>query len=335
MSRGHVTLYHSVYWIYRVINIWAFVYFIYGESWYRGAYAVLLILMPFFYINYGLLIPSLLEKKHWKFFILTFLWIISFVWVYSNWTIYQRNILYDEGLRLPDYIETLNNLISIWLISSGACLFEFWIKNRNKNKKLTVDRKNHLLKSEQNIMLNHLLSDYLNTLDRVSLEELPDKILLTSDFFKYILYNRDKPVTLKTEMTYVKMYEELKNSNGKCVKIHCEIIAENLLIRSSQIIAIINNLVDILFTNKVVEMIIVSRKFDKVFISMAMPLNYIQKEILTSEFINSTIKHEDDDKCIVSVDLHLANSPAKQGSGDNRFIESLDLHFVNQPPALT
>src|SRR5690554_4081175 len=134
MKRIHIISYHVAYWIYRVVNILAFNHFLYQENWYKGAYAVQLVLMPFFYVNYALLIPALIKKNHKKFFALSMIWVVVFVLIYSNWTIYQRYILYGEALRLPDYIETINNLIYIWLISTCFCLFEFWISNLKKNQ---------------------------------------------------------------------------------------------------------------------------------------------------------------------------------------------------------
>lgn len=309
MKKKHIVLYHATYWINRVVNIWAFVYFIYGESWYRGAYVVLLVLMPFFYTNYGILIPSLLEKKRKKFFILTLVWIICFVWAYSKWTIYQRFILYGEELWAPDYIETANNLISIWLISSGSCLFEFWIKNREKNQKLSADRTNHLLKSEQNLMLNHLLSDYLTTLDKRTLDELPDKILLLSDFFKYVLYNRDKVVPLKTEIGYIELYQELKNSNGSCVKVHYEFLNQDIPVRSTRLIAIINRLVVLLSTNKVLHITIACGLYNEALVSTSIPENPIQKENLFTEFSITGIPSTSiNGRFTISVDQYFANT---------------------------
>jgi hypothetical protein len=309
MKRSHIILYHSIYWIYRVIHIWVFVYFLYGGSWYKGAYVVQLVLMPFFYLNYGVLIPSLIAKRNKRFYFLTFLWVVGFIWVYSRWTIYQMHFLYGDILYPPEYIETLNNLIYIWLISSGVCLFEHWIKNRNKNKILSLDRKEHLLKSEQNIMLNHLLSDYLNALDKKTQEELPDKILLVSDFFKYILYNRDKVVTLKTEMSYIKIYEELKNSKGNCVNISYGAIDGNLQLKSSQVIATVNRVVTILFTNKILEIAIEVGKNNEILVAIDDPVNSAQKEILITEFDNSWIEEVyEKNRFFISVNQYFANS---------------------------
>ncbi|MBC7450714.1 MAG: hypothetical protein H7259_04425 [Cytophagales bacterium] len=265
--------------------------------------------MPFFYINYGILIPCLLKKETKKFFIFTVLWSSAFIWAYSTWTIYQRSILYGEALRTPEYIETLNNLISIWLMSTGFCLFEFWIKNREKNQKLSLDRKNHLLKSEQNIMLNHLLSDYLDTLEKRVVEELPEKILLVSDFFKYILYNRDVPVTLKTERSYIKIYEELKNSNGECVNIRYGILEEDVLIGAAQILSIINRLVTILQSSQIVEIVIESGSDDdNVRVCVDISEHPAQKEIILKEFMHSKIERTTGiERCVISVDGHFVN----------------------------
>jgi hypothetical protein len=310
MKTIHVFIYHSFYWIYRIVNILAFNYFLFQQSWYKGAYVVQLVLIPFFYSNYGLLIPVLIKRNYKKFVAWSIVWLVIFIWVYSNWTIYQRHILYGEELWEPNYIETLNNVIYIWLISTCFCLFEYWINNLNKNQELALNRKNHLLKSEENKMLNHLLSEYLNTLDKKVPDELPDKILLLSDFFKYVLYNTDKPVTLRTELSYIRIFEELKNSNVQCVKIKFGSIKENLMISSSQIISIINRLVTILYKDKTLEISIETENNDQIVISTLIYISTDKKEILTQEFSNSKFAIESSSlKFIVFLDKQLVSQP--------------------------
>jgi|GEM_PF-7047446 len=284
MKRIHIIVYHCLYWIYRVVSTSASAYFIYHESWYKGAYVVQLVLMPFFYSNYALLIPWLIEKKRKYFIAGSLLWLISFVWVYSVWTIYQRNILYGEELWKPDYIETFNNLIYIWLISTAFCLFEYWIRNLNKNQALVMDRKNHVLKSEQNKMLNHLLADYLRALKNSKPEEIPHKILMVSDFFKYVLYNRSKEAQFQTEKKHLEQYEELKNSNRLWVRIQCDNIPDFTMVHASPIIAVIDRLAAIVADNALFEVSVSVNKTNKVVLSIVMPLDKRIQDKITEEF---------------------------------------------------
>jgi hypothetical protein len=287
MKRIHVIAYHCIYWIYRVLNILIYNFYLYNQSWYKGAYVVQLVLMPFFYLNYGFLIPSLIKREFKKFLIGTFLWIVLFAYVYSQWTIYQRNILYGEELWLPNYIETLNNIIYIWLISSCFCFFEYWIKNLSNNQKLALERRNHLMKTEENMMLNHLLSEYLNSLDKRYLQDLPDKIMMLSDFFKYVLYFRDKPISLKTEIEHLIMYEELKNSKTKCLTMKYENINENIVISSTQIIAAVNKMVAVMYKNQMIEITLHSSKNMEVHVTIPLTSDVTESEILTMEFQDS------------------------------------------------
>ncbi|HEY8400896.1 MAG TPA: hypothetical protein VIK89_06520 [Cytophagaceae bacterium] len=271
MKKRHVVMYHSVYWIYRVVNILTFNYFLYQENWYRGAYVVQLVLMPFFYINYGVLIPTLLKKQFIRFVVLTILWIAGFVQVYSVWTAYQRNWLYGETVASPDYIETLNNLIYIWLISAAFCLFEYWIKNLKKIQELALNKKKHLLKTEENKMLSHLLSENLNMLPSISSEVLPDKIIKVSELFKYILYNRDHQVPFKTELYFIKIFEELRNAHIDRVKIYYGYLDEQFPVMSTRVIVILNRLVDILYKNKPVSVTVELGISNEILIYVSLP----------------------------------------------------------------
>lgn len=314
MKRYYILLYHSIYWIYRIINIMTFVYLVYGESWYKGSYAVLLILMPFFYVNYGILIPWLIQKKYKIYFFSLLAWMAGFVFCYSRWTVYQGYILNHEAIRQADYVETLNNLIYIWLISTGFCLFEFWIRNRDKNSILIQEQNVNLLKSEQNIMLNKLLLDYFNTLDNRTLEEIPDKILLVSDFFKYLLYSREKIVTLKTEISYINMYAELKNSNTDCIRVHYGLMNKSMLIRSSHIISVIDILVTEFFTGKVLEIDIVSGETNEVLISTPIPAGFVYDAMIKkNEFLHSVLKHDTDNgRFVIHVSQYFIHTGSAQ-----------------------
>jgi hypothetical protein len=288
MKRLYIILYHCIYWIYRIVHILTFNHYFYHESWYKGSYVVQLVLIPFFYTNYGILIPALLEKKYKKFIFLNIVWATSFVWVYSRWTIYQRNLLYNESLIPPDYIETSNNVIYIWLISSCFCMFEYWIKNLKNIESLAVESKSHILKSEENKMLNDLLSDYLTALEKKSTQELPDKILLVSDFFKYVLYHSNKTESLRTELKYLEIYAELKNSSQHSVSIQVDVKNDSKLIASSSIVVLVNQIVNTFFKDKPVE-VFINEGPDDIIISLPVSNNESTiYELISNEFVTST-----------------------------------------------
>ncbi|MBC7485372.1 MAG: histidine kinase [Cytophagaceae bacterium] len=266
MKGKYIVLYHAIYWIYRIVNTLVYNHFLYHENWYKGAYVVQLVLMPFFYVNYAILIPSLIEKKYTKFILLTSLWTTLFAIVYANWTIYQRTILYGEALRLPDYTETANNLIYIWLISACFCLFEYWITTFTKNQSLALDRKKHVLQSEENKMLNQLLSDYLDALDHKTLDTIPDGIMQVSDFFKYVLYSRGKKVVLGTELEHVLLLQELTNTHQTKVRIQYGALDDQVLVRSCCVIYAINRLLTLSQTNGVLEVTVETDKQKEVLV---------------------------------------------------------------------
>ena len=292
MNSMYIFIYHAIYWIYRVVSIWSFTYVLYGENWYKGAYIVQLVLMPFFYINYFFLIPLLINKHYKQFVSWSILWLASFVWAYSNWTIYQRKILYDEGLLFPDYIETCNNLIYIWLISTCFCLFEFWVKNIRKNQALAQDSKRHMLITKENSMLNHLLSDYLDTLDKKECEVMSDKIMLLSDFFKYILYSQRKIIALETETDYLKIFEELKNESKKCLNIHYNYNTTGVFVRSSQLVFLVNRLVTQLFVYTPVEVSITLEQNSKLLIALPILHDTPQNREFWNELSDFNVKIE-------------------------------------------
>lgn len=272
-----IVLYHAIYWIYRIINTLVYNHFLYHENWYKGAYVVQLVLMPFFYVNYALLIPSLIEKKYIKFSLLSVAWTVLFVMVYANWTIYQRSILYGEALRLPDYTETANNLIYIWLISACFCLFEYWITTFTKNQSLALNRKKHLLQSEENKMLNQLLSDYLDALDHKTMDAIPDGIMQVSDFFKYVLYSRDKKVVLSTELEHVHLLQELTNTHQIKVRIQYGVLDDQVLVRSCCVIYAINRLLTLSQTTDVLEVTVETDKQKEVLVWIKFPANAAER----------------------------------------------------------
>ncbi len=271
MKTKYIVLYHAIYWIYRIVNTLVFNHFLYHENWYKGAYVVQLVLMPFFYVNYAVLIPSLIEKRYAKFLLLTAAWTALFVMVYANWTIYQRNILYGEALRLPDYTETANNLIYIWLISACFCLFEYWITTFTKNQSLALDRKKHVLQAEENRMLNQLLSDYLDALDHKTLDTIPDGIMQVSDFFKYVLYSRDKKVVLGTELEHVLLLQELTNTHQTKVRIQYGMLDDQVFVRSCSVIYAINRLLTLAQTNSVLNVTVETDKQKEVLVWIKLP----------------------------------------------------------------
>ena len=284
MKAKYIVLYHAIYWIYRVINTLVYNHFLYQEDWYRGAYVVQLVLMPFFYVNYAVLIPSLIEKKYTKFFTFTLVWAILFVVVYANWTIYQLHLLYGEALRLPDYTETANNLIYIWLISACFCLFEYWIATFTKNQSLALDKKKHLLQAEENKMLNQLLSDYLDALDHKKQETIPDGIMKVSDFFKYVLYSRAKKVVLGTELEHVLLLQELSNTQQAKVRIHYGELDDQVFVRSCSVIYAISRLLALSETTRVLEITIETDKQKEVLVWIRLPVENRERIIEGSDW---------------------------------------------------
>lgn len=271
MKGKYIVIYHTIYWIYRIIHTLVYNHFLYHENWYKGAYAVQLVLMPFFYVNYAVLIPSLIEKKYAKFFTLTVAWTMVFVGVYANWTIYQRTILYGEALHLPNYTETANNLIYIWLISACFCLFEYWSTTFTKNQSLALARKKHVLQSEENKMLNQLLSDYLDALDHKTLDAIPDGIMQVSDFFKYVLYSRSKKVVLQTELEHVLLLQLLTNTQHAKVRIQYGELDDQVLVRSCCVVYAINRLLTLSLTNAVLSVTVETNKQKEVLVWIMLP----------------------------------------------------------------
>ena len=284
MKGKYIVLYHAIYWIYRIVYTLVYNHFLYHENWYKGAYVVQLVLMPFFYLNYAVLIPSLIEKKYTKFFTLTAAWTTLFVVVYANWTIYQRNLLYGEALRLPDYTETANNLIYIWLISACFCLFDYWITTFTKNQSLALDRKKHVLQSEENKMLNQLLSDYLDALDHKTLDTIPDGIMQLSDFFKYVLYSRDKKVLLETELEHVLLFQQLINTHHTKVRIQYGELNDQVLVRSCSVIYAINRLLTLSQANHVLNVTVEIDKQKEILVSIKLPENASEQIIEESDW---------------------------------------------------
>lgn len=138
-------------------------------------------------------------------------------------------------------------------------------------------------------MLNDLLSDYLTALEKKSNHELPDKILLVSDFFKYVLYHSNKTERLRTELKYLEIYEELKNSSQHSVTIKVDVRNDSKLIMSSSIVLLVNQIVNTFYKDKPVEIFIKEGPDDDIIISLPVSDNeFAIHERISNEFVAST-----------------------------------------------
>ncbi|MFH1296294.1 MAG: sensor histidine kinase [Bacteroidota bacterium] len=222
---------HVLFWIFIVV----FFTFIYGIR--RGNYfeifEVLLGTLPldmlFTYFVIYFLIPSLLLKKRYIWFILTFIisftlmvfleWTINFFIlypaIYSDYDKWQDTISYFSGSGLMIYI----SLGFVILLASAIKLSRHWLQSQQDKADLEIqNRKSELalLRSQVN---PHFLFNTLNNIDtliRKDPDKASDSVLKLSEIMRYFIYEAtaDK-VPLEKEIDYLRNFIELQRIRNK------------------------------------------------------------------------------------------------------------------------
>jgi sensor histidine kinase YesM len=175
-----------------------------------------------FYINYYLLVPRILLKRHTAYYIIACLAIVLGIGLVINLSFdfgprVPTRFIEDHG-RGPDFpmrqIFTMLNLSAPIFVSGLLRLYMEW----RKNEGLRVQVENEKVHSELQVLktqLNpHFLFNSLNAIYSLSVKNssiTSEAIITLSELMRYMLYEADKDkVPLGKEMDYIKNYVRLQ-----------------------------------------------------------------------------------------------------------------------------
>jgi two-component system, LytTR family, sensor kinase len=212
-----VLIVHSVTWLCLFLYPFLFHYLSFHDSGAVLRIALFLfLLIGFFYLNTGLLIPKVLGRKK----VLLYLGIILFaITIISSGAGYIQVLLNKDPLRREEiYARGVNTGIFAgtltWIISSGIKLTGEWFRNQQQmriieNEKLNAEL--NFLKSQVN---PHFLFNALNNIYALQNKNSSDTgpaILKLSQLARYMLYETSSEfVALDKEISYLKNYIELQ-----------------------------------------------------------------------------------------------------------------------------
>jgi len=222
---------HLLFWIF----ILAFFTFIYGirRDNFVEIFKVMLGTLPidilYTYLLIYILIPMLLLKKRYVWFIITFILSFTFV-VILEWTInyfilypsiyadyykWKDSITYFSGSGLMIYI----SLGFVILLASAIKLSRYWLQSQQDKANLEIqNRKSELalLRSQVN---PHFLFNTLNNIDsliRKDQDKASDTIVKLSEIMRYFIYETDSDkVPLEKEIDYLHSFIELQRIRHK------------------------------------------------------------------------------------------------------------------------
>ncbi len=249
-------VFHSIFWV--CVFIALLFLFTQGKSpasidmIYTGSF-VLLAIIPVFPILY-ILIPRLLKKEHYVYFILSFIAIVGISTIFLCW-------FYEVALDklLPNYYfisyPNTSNLMLLFVLVSILCvlikLAEDWFYfNTNQNRLLaakhdTIALQLNALRGQIN---PHFLFNALNVIYALALDnskETTAAILKLSDILRYVLYDSDvRQVVLKDEIQLLERYiqfQQLRLENPDRVRLEMEIENENFPLYPMLLLPLVEN----------------------------------------------------------------------------------------------
>ena len=186
-----------------------------------------LIYVGFFYLNAGLLIPQLINRRKYKEYSVIiatlFVTILFITWL----MLFQ--LLEQKGFNLPGHI--LFNFFFFLFILTGSTAFRL-IKDRIRTDRIAREKETENLKTELSLLRSqaspHFMFNVLNNmvaLARKKSDLLEPSLLKFSSLMRYMLYEADEDkVSLEKEIEYLQSYIDLQQQRfGKNVCVHVDL----------------------------------------------------------------------------------------------------------------
>jgi two-component system LytT family sensor kinase len=169
------------------------------------------LLIGFFYLNTYVLIPRVLTKRSWLYYLASVVLCFVFVALASELI---NNILWSYAYRPRPFYFTSLNFLLVFGLSTALKL----TSDRVHFEKERKERENETLKSELSLLRSqvspHFMFNVLNnlaSLARKKSDQLESVIIQLSHLMRYMLYESgEKRVTLDKEIEYLKSYIDLQ-----------------------------------------------------------------------------------------------------------------------------
>ena len=169
------------------------------------------LLIGFFYLNTYVLIPRVLTKKSWLYYLASIVVCFVFVALVSELI---NHILWSYAYRPRPFYFTSLNFLLVFGLSTALKL----TSDRVQFEKERKERENETLKSELSLLRSqvspHFMFNVLNnlaSLARKKSDQLESIIIQLSHLMRYMLYESgEKRVTLDKEIEYLKSYIDLQ-----------------------------------------------------------------------------------------------------------------------------
>ena len=215
---------------------------------------VILFLIPFILINWYILIPKLLRRDRYLYYLILLsvlilatlgLWIMLFLPLTENLVsdYYFSTYLFAYDLKLL--------LAGIIILSSMIKVFEDWLMLKERENRFFKQQKEETenqLRSLRNRINPHFLFNALNVIYSLSIrakEKAPDAIISLSDLLRQVIYETEEvTISLEKEMNLIKAYidfQAYKEEKETFVEMEVNIQNSNYQIYPMLLIPLIEN----------------------------------------------------------------------------------------------
>jgi sensor histidine kinase YesM len=219
---------------------------------YTGSFLATIILPVL--INFYILIPLLLKKERYFFYVVAF---ILNILLFTQLNIWYFNHLIDYVF--PDYyFISYHSNIALFTIFSVFLVITTLIKlsvdwfyfNSYENRELKI--RNQMIQAQLSALRSqinpHFLFNSLNVIYALAIEnkaETKDAIVQLSDILRYVIYDSNtERVTLKDEVTLVKNYievQQFRHQQNDNITFNCNIEDENYSIYPMLLLPLVEN----------------------------------------------------------------------------------------------
>jgi hypothetical protein len=209
-----------------------------------------ILLAIFFYTNMFVLVPRVLTRRGWPFYMLCVLLAFS-IYIAVGYMI-RINIMpqgifaHRVGVGPPLFMGMPN-----FLMVFGLSLALRIMQDRSDFETARKEQENEKLKSELSFLRSqvspHFMFNVLNSLAslaRKKSDQVEDAIIQLSQLMRYSLYHTDKKVTLEQEAEYLNNYIELQKLRfGASVEMrfHVDIVQRDVVIEPMLLVPFVEN----------------------------------------------------------------------------------------------
>ncbi len=210
-----------------------------------------------FYINYYLLIPSLLFKRKFILYIISIIALITITTLFYTYT--KASLFYtaypdsSHHVHYKHYTSSkfmLSIFIYMILILMGIAVkvLNYWNKDEKRKLKISSNKTQSELQNLKNQINPHFLFNSLNSIYALTLkksDKSPDAVMMLSDLMRYMLYETDiEYVSLEKEIAYIKNYialQKLQIANSDTIQLTINGNSHNQRISPLILISFIEN----------------------------------------------------------------------------------------------